>query len=88
MQNCRQIMTEDHIDSEGFRANVGIILANFRLLEMAAYEGAKTAANMEESEIHDGIEGSEFFVFDESGHFAPYEETQKFVDTMLAFYER
>ncbi len=34
----------------------GVILANFKLLEMAAYEGAKTAASMEHSDVPYGIE--------------------------------
>jgi proline iminopeptidase len=36
-------------------------------------------------EISDGIEGAEFVVFEESGHFAPVEETEKFVRTVLDF---
>jgi proline iminopeptidase len=36
-------------------------------------------------EIADGIEGAEFVVFEESGHFAPVEEPVKFVETVLAF---
>ncbi|MGH9337877.1 MAG: alpha/beta fold hydrolase, partial [Vicinamibacteria bacterium] len=36
-------------------------------------------------EISDGIAGSEFVVFEESGHFAPLEETEKFVSTVLDF---
>jgi proline iminopeptidase len=36
-------------------------------------------------EIADGIEGAEFLVFEESGHFAPVEETEKFVRTTLDF---
>jgi proline iminopeptidase len=36
-------------------------------------------------EIADGIEGAEFVVFEESGHFAPVEEREKFVQTVLSF---
>ena len=36
-------------------------------------------------EIADGIEGAEFVVFEESGHFAPVEETEKFVRTAVDF---
>jgi len=36
-------------------------------------------------EIADGIEGAEFLVFEESGHFAPVEETEKFVRTVVDF---
>jgi pimeloyl-ACP methyl ester carboxylesterase len=36
-------------------------------------------------EIADGIEGAEFLVFEESGHFAPVEETEKFVRTAVDF---
>jgi len=36
-------------------------------------------------ELADGIEGSEFVVFEESGHFAPVEETEKFVQTVVDF---
>ncbi len=36
-------------------------------------------------EIADGIEGAEFLVFEESGHFAPVEETEKFVGTVVDF---
>jgi proline iminopeptidase len=36
-------------------------------------------------EIADGIEGAEFVVFEESGHFAPVEEPEKFVTTVVAF---
>ena len=36
-------------------------------------------------EIADGIEGAEFLVFEESGHFAPVEEREKFVQTVVDF---
>jgi proline iminopeptidase len=36
-------------------------------------------------EIADGIDGAEFVVFEESGHFAPVEEREKFVQTVLSF---
>ncbi len=36
-------------------------------------------------EVADGIEGAEFLVFEESGHFAPVEETEKFVGTVVDF---
>ncbi len=36
-------------------------------------------------EIADGIEGAEFLVFEESGHFAPVEETEKFARTVVDF---
>jgi proline iminopeptidase len=36
-------------------------------------------------EIADGIEGAEFVVFEDSGHFAPVEETEKFVRTVVDF---
>ncbi len=36
-------------------------------------------------EIADGIEGAEFLVFEQSGHFAPVEETEKFVRTVVDF---
>jgi proline iminopeptidase len=36
-------------------------------------------------EIADGIAGSEFVVFENSGHFAPVEEPEKFVSTVLDF---
>jgi len=36
-------------------------------------------------EIADGIEGAEFLVFEDSGHFAPVEETEKFVRTVVDF---
>jgi len=36
-------------------------------------------------EIADGIEGAEFVVFEQSGHFAPVEETDKFVRTAVDF---
>ncbi len=36
-------------------------------------------------EIGDGIEGAEFAVFEESGHFAPVEEPEKFVTTVVDF---
>jgi pimeloyl-ACP methyl ester carboxylesterase len=39
-------------------------------------------------EIADGIEGAEFVVFEESGHFAPVEETEKFVRTVVDFLRR
>lgn len=36
-------------------------------------------------ELADGISGSSFVVFEESGHFAPVEETEKFVGTVVDF---
>lgn len=36
-------------------------------------------------ELANGIEGSEFVVFEESGHFSPVEETEKFVRTVVEF---
>jgi proline iminopeptidase len=36
-------------------------------------------------EIADGIEGAEFVIFEESGHFAPVEEKEKFVRTVVDF---
>ena len=36
-------------------------------------------------EIADGIEGAEFVIFEESGHFAPVEEKEKFVRTVADF---
>lgn len=36
-------------------------------------------------ELHDGLPDSTFVVFEESGHFAPVEETEKFVRTVLDF---
>jgi proline iminopeptidase len=36
-------------------------------------------------ELADGIAGSSFVVFEESGHFAPVEETEKFVRTVVDF---
>jgi proline iminopeptidase len=36
-------------------------------------------------EIADGIEGAKFVVFEQSGHFAPVEETEKFVRTVVDF---
>ncbi|HJS74524.1 MAG TPA: alpha/beta hydrolase [Vicinamibacteria bacterium] len=36
-------------------------------------------------EIADGIEGAEFVIFEESGHFAPVEEKEKFVRTVAEF---
>jgi pimeloyl-ACP methyl ester carboxylesterase len=36
-------------------------------------------------EIADGIEGAEFLIFEESGHFSPVEETEKFVQTVIDF---
>jgi pimeloyl-ACP methyl ester carboxylesterase len=36
-------------------------------------------------EMANGIEGSEFVVFEESGHFSPVEETEKFVRTVVEF---
>ncbi len=36
-------------------------------------------------EVADGIEASEFVVFEESGHFSPVEETEKFVRTVVDF---
>jgi pimeloyl-ACP methyl ester carboxylesterase len=36
-------------------------------------------------EIADGIAGAEFVVFEESGHFAPVEEPEKFAATVLEF---
>jgi proline iminopeptidase len=36
-------------------------------------------------EIADGITGAEFIVFENSGHFAPVEEPEKFVRTVLDF---
>jgi pimeloyl-ACP methyl ester carboxylesterase len=36
-------------------------------------------------EIADGIEGAEFLVFEASGHFAPVEEREKFVQTVVDF---
>ncbi|MEJ2085341.1 MAG: alpha/beta hydrolase [Acidobacteriota bacterium] len=38
-------------------------------------------------EIHDGIADSEFVVFEHSGHFAPVEEPERFVSTVVAFLE-
>ncbi len=36
-------------------------------------------------EVADGIDGAEFLVFEESAHFAPVEETEKFVRTVVDF---
>jgi proline iminopeptidase len=36
-------------------------------------------------EIADGIEGARFVIFEESGHFAPVEEKEKFVQTVADF---
>lgn len=36
-------------------------------------------------EISDGIAGSEFVVFEASGHFSPVEEREKFDSTLLEF---
>jgi proline iminopeptidase len=36
-------------------------------------------------ELADGIDGAELVVFEESGHFAPIEETEKFVRTVVDF---
>jgi proline iminopeptidase len=36
-------------------------------------------------EIADGIAGSEFIVFEDSGHFSPVEEKERFVSTVLEF---
>lgn len=38
-------------------------------------------------EIHAGIADSEFVVFEDSGHFAPVEEPERFVATVTAFLE-
>jgi len=38
-------------------------------------------------EIHDGIADSEFVVFENSGHFSPVEEPERFVSTVVAFLE-
>lgn len=39
-------------------------------------------------EMADGIEGADFVVFEESGHFSPVEETAKFVRTVVEFLRR
>ena len=36
-------------------------------------------------EIHDGLSDSEFIVFDDSGHFAPVEELEKFKTVVYEF---
>lgn len=36
-------------------------------------------------EISDGIENATFVLFENSGHFAPFEEKEKFVDTVVTF---
>lgn len=38
-------------------------------------------------ELADGITGAEFVVFEQSGHFAPVEEQEKFASTVLGFLE-
>ena len=38
-------------------------------------------------EIHAGIPGSRFVVFEHSGHFAPLEEPERFVETIRDFLE-
>ena len=36
-------------------------------------------------EIHDGLTDSEFIIFDQSGHFAPVEEPEKFQSVVYQF---
>jgi proline iminopeptidase len=71
------------LDSSGFDARPALPHIRAKSLVIAGRHDLMPPERV--AEVHRGIPGSRFVIFEHSGHFAPVEERERFVETIVGF---